>query len=290
MPYHDTPLRKRIPRLFRRSLLCMTLLCVLSSAGECAEVVRVAGNADNPPLTFLDEDGAPSGYDVDVITLLGQITGVEISLDLLPWPEAQRRFREGSAELLLGLNITPDREALFNFTPPHFESHLVLFTPPSSSFEGLEDLFGRRIGVARSTVAEEVMRQRHPEIQLWTFASQPKAMEALLQGQVDAVLGSAAAGRWWILENSAFSRVSMAAHPLRRTPYAMALHKGNEELLEKLRSGLLSLQKQGDLQRLREIWMQQQHSKFAYLRHPYVLWFFLGGGRFFFLLWGAPSL
>jgi diguanylate cyclase (GGDEF)-like protein/PAS domain S-box-containing protein len=286
MSCHDAPTHKKRVPLLQGGLLGLILFCLAPFAAECAEPLRVVGNADNPPLAFLSEEGFPSGYDVDVITLLAQVAGLSISLDLLPRAEAQRRFQEGSAELLLGRNITPDREALFDFTPPHFENHLVIFASPSFSFEGLEDLFGRRVGVTQNTLEEELMRERHPAAQLWTFRSQPQAMEALLQGQVDAVLGSAAVGRWWILEKNAFSKIAMVGNPLHRTPYAMALQKGNEELLQRLSSGLMHLQKRGDLQRLREIWLEPQGG-ISHIRHPQILGFLLGGGALLLLALGA---
>ncbi len=291
--YRIIPLRfeKAIIPFLLGGLVSMVLGIVspLGPSGANAESILVVGDAAYPPLAFLDETNRPSGYDVDVITLLGQVTGLPLSLDLLPWPEARRLFQEGSADILLGWNITPEREALYEFTTPHFENHLVIFASPSSHFQGTEDLFGRRVGVAQNTTAEELMHQRHPELQLWTFTSQPEAMASLRGGHVDAVVGSAATGKWWILENGASSKIRILGNPLRRSPYAMALHAEQEELLQKINAGLALLQKRGDLQRLREIWFQEA-SILHYLRSPYMLWIILGGGTLLALALGATFL
>jgi len=244
------------------------------------ETLRVVGDEAYPPLCFLDETNKPSGYDVDVITLLGETTGMSLSLDLLPWPRARQLFQQGSADVLLGFNITPEREELFDFTLPHFENHLVLFASPSSRFKGLEDLFGRRVGVARDTMAEEFLRQHYPELQLWSFISQPDALEALEEGEVDAVVGSATTGKWWILQNNASSNISILSTPLRRSPYAMVLHKGREDLLAKMNEGIEILRERGALRRLREIWFREA-SLLHYLRHPYALWALFGGAVLF---------
>ena len=248
---------------------------LLFSAPLRGEALRVVGDEAYPPLAFLDEARKPSGYDVDLMTLLGQVLGVPVSLDLLPWSLARQLFEQGSADVLLGCNITPERERRFLFTDSHFENHLVLFAPSSSCLKGIEDLFGRRVGVARNTTAEDFLHQRYPELRLWSFASQPEALQALLRGDVDAVIGDAATGKWWILESGASHKIKVFSTPLHRKLYAMAVSKDRQDLLTKLNEGLQILRERGDLRRLREIWFRET-SLLQSLRHPYVLWSILG--------------
>ncbi len=248
---------------------------LLFSAPLRGEALRVVGDEAYPPLAFLDEAQKPSGYDVDLMTLLGQVLGVPVSLDLLPWSLARQLFEQGSADVLLGCNITPERERRFLFTDSHFENHLVLFAPSSSRLKGIENLFGRRVGVARNTTAEDFLSQQYPELQLWCFSNQPEALQALLRGDVDAVIGDAATGKWWILENGVSHKIKVSSTPLHRKLYAMGVSKDRQDLLAELNEGLRILRERGDLRRLREIWFRET-SLLQSLRHPYVLWSILG--------------
>ena len=88
-----------------------------SSMEHLRAPIRVAGDRDYPPLTYL-EDGVAKGFSVDVIRALGKVLGRDLPIELMPWDAAQKRVQEGNAELLTDMSITEERKASWDFATP----------------------------------------------------------------------------------------------------------------------------------------------------------------------------
>ncbi|HJV66201.1 MAG TPA: PAS domain S-box protein [Geomonas sp.] len=137
-----TPTRRIIALLF------LALGCLLgtlpAAAAEQApgRVLRVVGDDNYPPFLFRDEAGRSVGYVADWWALWEKKTGVRVELKATRWADAQHSLLKGEADVIDNIFRTPQREQLYDFTPPYARVPVDIFT--HATISGIKDVKGLR--------------------------------------------------------------------------------------------------------------------------------------------------
>src|SRR5258706_5317295 len=183
-------------RLLRRKCLVISVLmagaCLFSieAAGDSAPdrpAIHALGDQYYPPITYL-ENGAPSGFDVDVLRALGEVMGRAIEVELMPWNLAQRQVQEGKAETLTGLSITEERKKSWDFATPTLTRSFSLFvTSVEVTIHGVDDLRGKRVGVTAGGIPGELLQGRAGLI-LVLVANYEEGFDLLQAGGEEAIV------------------------------------------------------------------------------------------------------
>ena len=239
-----------------RAVAAGVLACVLASGAAAAPPLRVAGDRDYPPITYL-EDGVAKGFDVDVIRALGEVLGRDLPIELMPWDAAQKRVREGGAEPLTGMSITEERKALWDFAAPTITHAFGLFvTERHVGIRGITDLRGKRVGVTAGGLPRTMLKAK-PGIELVLIDNYENGFELLRAGKLDAL----AADSWvagYIISKNRIQDVALAGAPFATLEGSIAVPKGKTELLEEINRGLATLKARGTLDDIRRKWEPKQ--------------------------------
>ena len=89
--------------------------------------LTVVSDDNYPPDVFRDADGALRGILPDQWALWEKKTGVKVDLRAMDWSEAQRVMREGGADVIDTVFLTPERAQLYDFTPPYAQIEVPVF-------------------------------------------------------------------------------------------------------------------------------------------------------------------
>ncbi|MBR9973314.1 ABC transporter substrate-binding protein [Magnetospirillum sulfuroxidans] len=162
-------------------------------------LVVAAYKTDMPPFFYMDDQGKPSGIDVELATDIAQRLGVRLSyariadsFDQLPQLVAERR-----ADVVISyLSRTLRRAALVRFTQPYVRLRQVLMasrTKTAPFFRGGEKIEALnspqvQIGVEEGSSYADFATERFPQVQIRRFASNDDALVALMAGQLHAVM------------------------------------------------------------------------------------------------------
>ncbi len=216
----------------------LTLLVAPPAQAGALEAAKTRGTLvvgvreDFPPLGYRDSNGKLAGFEVDLARYLArQLLGEEGKLQATPVPAGSRitALLSHSADLLIAaVTATEDRAALFAFSTPYFLSGSLLLVPRNSAIHGLEDLSGKKVAVIAGSIQEDGVAQAAPEatrVQFWRIA---EAVEALRAGRVAALAEDDI-----LVVALAKQHPDLAAvgTPFRARPYAIAMPKGDGELL-----------------------------------------------------------
>ncbi len=119
--------------------------------------IRVVGDISYPPNLYLDGEGRPAGFDVEVLRLLEQRTGRAAGGPAdAPAAALLARLRDGQADVLVGINRTPEREREFDFSSPILENAAVILVHQDTfTIRTADDPDGRRVGVQRNGASAE---------------------------------------------------------------------------------------------------------------------------------------
>ena len=150
----------------KRILLSLVLAAAVpgppAPAQDHAQFPRTALSVvldDNyPPYVFRDADGKLQGILPDQWALWQKKTGVKVDLKAMDWGEAKRTMLEGRADVIDTMFRTPEREQIYDFTPPYAQIDVPVFA--DKNLGGLADvssLKGFTIGVkAGDAVVEQL--------------------------------------------------------------------------------------------------------------------------------------
>lgn len=137
--------------------LAVAVLLALGLASACAgaaEGTLVVVTADRVPMAYV-ENGKLTGLLVELTEEAFRRLGRRVEVKLLPWPRCLVETKAGSADAVVTMFKTPEREAQFAFSGEEMLRQTEsLFMRKGSvfSYDGdLEALAGKRVGVVYQT-------------------------------------------------------------------------------------------------------------------------------------------
>ncbi|WP_293768237.1 glutamate ABC transporter substrate-binding protein [uncultured Corynebacterium sp.] len=158
--------------------------------------VTLGSKFDQPGLGLRESDGSMSGLDVDVATYvvnsIAKANGwAEPTIEWRESPSAQREtlIQNGEVDAIAATySINKSRAESVNFGGPYLLTHQALLVQDSNSdITGLDSLDGKILcSVTGSTPAQKV-KEALPSVQLQEYDTYSSCIEALSQGNVDAM-------------------------------------------------------------------------------------------------------
>jgi polar amino acid transport system substrate-binding protein len=130
-----------------------------------------------------------SGYDIEVMNAVAEKLGVEVtyqdtSFDTIFRDVAQGKFDTAAA----ASTITPERQKTVAFAGPYYEAEQALLVTPDSDIASVDDLGGKTVGAQDATTGETYANDETDAASVRGFPEGPDAINALRNGQVDAVI------------------------------------------------------------------------------------------------------
>lgn len=250
-------------------LLCVLLLCAvlcacLTSRAQAedelfrnleSEVVLVGGDRFYPPYEFLDKDGNPAGFNVDLTRAIARVMGMEVEIVLGAWGDMRNDLAVGKVDILQGMAFTEERRSEVDFSVPHAVVHQSIWNRKSSqALTRVENLAGREVIVMRGSVMHDFMLQRQDGARLILSNSLADALRLLASGKHDCALVAKLPGLS-LSRQFKLSNIAPVPRPLVAQDYGYAVRKGNSSLLARFNEGLTILKQTGEYQKIYARWL-----------------------------------
>lgn len=218
--------------------------------------ILIGGDHNYPPYEYLDENGQPAGYNVELTRAIAQELGLEIEIALGPWAEVREALAGGELDALQGMFYSRERDREFDFTPAHVVNHCVSVArkgegaPPSS----IEELKGKRIVVQSGDIMHDWALEHGLGDEVTAVESQEGALRELSEGKHDCALVARMTALYWIKERG-LSNLAVGSHDFLSPEYCYAVPEGEKALLAELTEGLRLLEETGEYRRIYEKWL-----------------------------------
>lgn len=215
--------------------------------------MRVANDSNYPPFSSIDPSTKKIvGFDVDVARAVGDILGLGVHFRHPAWEWVPRglvsaRYFEVS---IGGMKNTWQRRQTLAFTSAYY--HLaaqVLIRKGGPQVTGPESLQGRRVAATRSTYLRYL--RNHTEARPVECATYMDALSALVHRRVPMWLLSGVFARRLAADDA---RLELTGPPLFWDRCAVAVRKGEPDLVALLDHAVRELQRRGDIQVFIERW------------------------------------
>lgn len=145
-----------------------------------------------PPLQFKDDNGKPTGYQVEVTELMMKELGVTPEYVETPFPQLFPGLSAGKFDMLgIAVTILPSRALRGSFAdvPAFYESNVVVVKSDSSA-KSLADLDKAKFAVLQGSSQAASGRSIFPNASFSEFASETDAATEVSVGRSDAAIFS----------------------------------------------------------------------------------------------------
>lgn len=210
---------------------------------ECATtgVLRVGSDASYPPFESVNEKtGKVEGFDVDLITAVGQKQGFQVDVRNALFDTIFTALSYGQYDLVLSAaTITDERKQTVNFSNPYFVAGqvIVLRKADTGKIKDPDDLAGKTVGVQLGTTGAEAAKGIKNVKSVKEYPTAPEAFQALANGDLDAVVNDNVTSLSIILNSPKLNLVVIGA-PFTEEHYGIAVRKDCTALLDKVNKGL----------------------------------------------------
>ncbi len=227
----------------------------LSTLNRTRSRIVAGGDSDYPPYEFLDENGQPSGFNVDLTRALARKLGLQIEIRLASWGEIRKRLTGGEIDVVQGLFYSAERDAEFSFSPPYsVVEHVIVSRKGDPPFPDMKSLAGKKTLVMEGDLMEDLARKLGYEKQLLPVNSQEEALRRLVMGEGDAALVARVPASYWI-EKHGWKNLSISATPVVSAEYCYGTPKGKEDLLSQLSEGLAAFKSTAEFREIQARWL-----------------------------------
>jgi PAS domain S-box-containing protein len=195
-----------------------------SRVGAPAAVVY-GGDATFAPYEYVDAQGTPHGFNVELIRALGGEAGVAVDIRLQEWWSVLRDLDAGRVDLV-SLPLTEERARRYDLVAQTWTfQQVIMFPDAARAPRTLDELRGVRVAVAPGTLTftllGELDPQRRPEM-----VPVDNLADALRAARAGTVAGAAGNGLALRAAARDLGMSDVAELPLRSVPYALATAKG----------------------------------------------------------------
>lgn len=242
--------------------LSIVLIIVLSALMlfSCAKkeeqnkVYVFATDATWPPLEYIDESGNLTGFEVELVPMIGEKVGVKMEAKNIPWDTIFAGLANGQYDgVASGVSVTEDRKKTMDFSTPILEAGQVIIVKKASAVSGIDDIKGLKVGVQIGTTGDlvlddyDVVRKQYDDIGL--------ALQDMLNGNIDACVCDSLIASDFVLANPNYKdKLKVAGSAFTQEDIAIAVKKGNKELLDLINKGLAELKADGSYDKLKAKW------------------------------------
>lgn len=244
---------ERMRTLLLLPLLLAFLFCL--PAGAVAKPIIVGGDKDYPPYEYLDANGKPAGYNVDLTRAIAEVMGLQVVFRLGGWSEQLQDLKTGRIDLLQGISWSEQRAAQIDFVPPHtVVNHAIFARRESPVVSSLAELKGKKVTLHRDGIMHEQLLRQGYGPDLVPTPTPADALRLLASGECEYAVVAMVPGMYIVREYK-LSNLVPVARSIASQKYGHAVRKGNGELQAKLTEGLAILKKTGQYDEIHTKWL-----------------------------------
>jgi polar amino acid transport system substrate-binding protein len=240
---------------FDCSAFFVSLWFILFLTNPTAQDLRWGADSEGgAPFVFSKADNPQEliGFEVDLINALGRELKRSPKFVQNQWDGLIPGLQRGNYHIAMnGLEITPERQRVINFTLPYYATvEQLAVRAGTTGINSLADLKGKVAGALKFSLAHTLL-EKAGGIEVRTYDSQVSCLDDLIFGRLDAALMELPVAVYYVKPNP---KLQFAGEPFEPVLYGIGVRKQDQELLTQLNDALRKLMKSGELRGIYEKW------------------------------------
>lgn len=237
------------------------------AAGAKEEGVKTsyvfAGNAEWPPLEFVDEAGNVVGLEVDMVKEIGKLKGLKVTYRNVAWDGIFAGLANGAYDAVAsGVSVTEERKATMDFSTPFLSITQSIIVPSGKrKISDLKGMKGAVVGTQMGTTGDiylKDMLEENPSLGYGVrgYDDIGLAIEDMVNGNLDCVVCDSVIASDFVLANENYKNKMAVTGNVSETgePIAIAVRKGDTALLTLVNEAIAEMEKSGAIDALKKKW------------------------------------
>lgn len=202
-------------------------------------------NAEFPPYEF-HEGGDIVGIDADIARAIAGELGMELEIEDIAFDSIIPELTSGKADFAMaGMTVDEKRKQSVDFSETYAKASQMIIVKNDSAIATPDDLKGKIVGVQQGTTGDLYVSDLTEEgTTVERYNKGFEAVQALSQGKIDAVVIDGEPAKVFVAQSEGLKLLDEA---FTDEEYAIAVKKGNTELLDKINGALKTLSESGKL-------------------------------------------
>ena len=208
-------------------------------------VLVMATNAEFPPYEYHD-GGEIVGIDAEIAKAIAGELGMELEIEDIAFDSIIPEITSGKADMgLAGMTVTEDRKQSVDFSDTYAKASQKVIVKEDSEIASPDDLAGKIVGVQLGTTGDIYVSDLEADgTTVERYNKGFEAVQALSQGKIDAVVIDGEPAKTFVAQTEG---LKILEESFTDEEYAIAVKKGNTELLDKINGALKTLKENGTL-------------------------------------------
>ena len=207
--------------------------------------LTMATNAAFPPYEMTTDAGEFEGIDIETAQAIADKLGLELQIDDMDFDAALLSVQQGKADIVMaGVTVTDERKAVMDFSDSYATGIQSIIVPEGSDIASPDDLAGKKIGTQRGTTGYIYCSDDFGDENVVAYDDGLAAVQALNNGQVDAVVIDNAPAKEFVAANPGLVILDTS---YAEEDYAIGMAKGSS-LEDAVNAVLEELKADGTLQ------------------------------------------
>ena len=223
-------------------MVAVAMGLALVGCGEKDNTLKMITEATFPPYEFL-RGKEIVGIDVEICRAVAENLGRPFQAETVDFDSVIPAVISGKADLAAaGITVTEDRKKNVDFSVPYVTTGILVIYKKSNPFKSIDQLKGKRIGVQGGTTSETYVLEnlkQEPD----RSRSPAEAVAGLKAGRCDFVIADINPAKNCVKGESDLA----LSEPITSEDYAVAIRKGQPELLKAINETILELKANGKL-------------------------------------------
>ena len=226
----------------KKLIAVAALAALFAGCAEKDNSLKMITEATFPPYEFLRGQEIV-GIDVEICRAVAQKLGREFKAETINFDSVIPAVISGKADLAAaGITVTEDRKKNVDFSVPYVKTGIVVVYKKSNPFTTVDALRGKKIGVQAGTTSEAFVIEKlgqEPE----RCNSPAEAVAGLKAGRCEFVIADIDPAKNCVKGEAELALSDFVSSE----EYAVAIRKGQPELLKAINETILELKANGKL-------------------------------------------
>ncbi len=215
--------------------------------------VTMSTNAEFEPFEYKD-GGNFAGIDIEISQKIADKLGVKLKINDVAFDSLVAELQSGKANFVAaGMTATDDRKKNVDFSDAYFKAAQAIIVPKGSSIKSPKDLAGKVVGVQQGTTGDSYCtdEDKTNNVNVKTVKRYNKGVDAvtdLIGGRLDAVVIDDFPAQKFVSKNA--DKIVKLSDALTVEEYAIAVKKGDTEMLKTVNDVLAQMKSDGSLDKL----------------------------------------
>ncbi len=221
-------------------LMCAAMTLSMAACGSDSasakndDKIYVGTEAGFAPYEYMSGDQVV-GVDMDIAQAIADALGKELVIKNMDFDGALNAVQQGQVDFVAaGVSVDEERQKVMDFSHNYVDSgDVVIVNASADTVKTNEDIADKIVGVQQGNIADIWMTNNYPDAQVKRYTKFVQAAEDLKNNKIDAIVMDLYPAQELVATNPEL-KILDEENPVFVDQYAIAVKKGNQELLDQI--------------------------------------------------------